>query len=90
MLARTDRAAQRFPAVLRPVRSVDEDKVDARKLGCGRSGIPDLDEAVAVEDSNTVAGSLIRNPDGKDTNDAAADWTFTTTITRGAANVLTP
>jgi large repetitive protein len=44
----------------------------------------------AVEDSNTVAGSLIRNPDGKDTNDAAADWAFTTTITRGAPNVLTP
>jgi hypothetical protein len=44
----------------------------------------------SVEDSNTVAGSLIRNPDGKDTNDAAADWAFTTTITRGAANVLTP
>ena len=43
----------------------------------------------AVEDSNTVAGSLIRNPDGKDTNDAAADWAFTTTITRGAANVQT-
>jgi large repetitive protein len=44
----------------------------------------------SVEDSNTVAGSLIRNPDGKDTNDAAADWAFTTTITRGAANVMTP
>ncbi len=44
----------------------------------------------AVEDSNTVAGSLIRNPDGKDTNDAASDWAFTTTLTRGAANVLTP
>jgi Lamin Tail Domain len=44
----------------------------------------------SVEDSNTVAGSLIRNPDGKDTNDAAADWAFTTTVTRGAANVLTP
>jgi Lamin Tail Domain len=44
----------------------------------------------AVEDSNTVAGSLIRNPNGKDTNDAAADWAFTTTATRGAANVLTP
>jgi Lamin Tail Domain len=42
-----------------------------------------------VEDSNTVAGSLIRNPNGKDTNDAAADWAFTTTVTRGAANVLT-
>jgi hypothetical protein len=44
----------------------------------------------SVEDSNTVAGSLIRNPNGKDTDDAAADWAFTTTITRGAANVLTP
>jgi hypothetical protein len=43
-----------------------------------------------VEDSNTVAGSLIRNPDGKDTDDAGADWGFTTTITRGAANVMTP
>jgi hypothetical protein len=44
----------------------------------------------AVEDSNTAAGSLIRNPDGKDTNDASSDWAFTTTVTRGAANVLTP
>jgi hypothetical protein len=44
----------------------------------------------AIEDSNTVAGSLIRNPDGKDTNDASSDWAFTTTITRGAANVMTP
>jgi hypothetical protein len=43
-----------------------------------------------VEDSNAVAGSLIRHPNGKDTNDAAADWAFTTTLTRGAANVLTP
>ena len=46
--------------------------------------------AAAVADSNTVDGSLIRNPNGKDTNDAAADWAFTTTVTRGAANVLTP
>jgi hypothetical protein len=42
-----------------------------------------------VEDSNTVAGSLIRSPNGKDTNDAAADFAFTTTTTRGAANVMT-
>jgi len=47
-----------------------------------------LDAAVA--DSNTVDGSLIRNPDGADTNDAAADWAFTTTVTRSAPNVLTP
>jgi len=42
-----------------------------------------------VADSNTVAGSLIRNPDGRDTDDAAGDWAFTTTLTRGAANVHT-
>jgi len=43
----------------------------------------------AVADSNTVDGSLIRNPDGHDSNDAATDWAFTTTPTQGAANVLT-
>jgi hypothetical protein len=42
-----------------------------------------------VADSNTAAGVLIRNPDGRDTNDAAADWAFTTTLTPGAANILT-
>jgi hypothetical protein len=43
----------------------------------------------SVADSNTVAGSLSRNPDGRDTNDAASDWVFTTTVTRGEANVAT-
>jgi hypothetical protein len=42
-----------------------------------------------VADSNSTAGSLSRIPDGADTNDAAADWVFTTTMTRGAANVAT-
>ena len=46
-----------------------------------------LDASVA--DSNSVAGSLIRNPDGADTNTASADWAFTTTLTPGAANELT-
>ena len=41
----------------------------------------------SVADSNTVAGSLSRSPDGRDTDDAASDWVFTTTVTRGAANV---
>jgi hypothetical protein len=45
--------------------------------------------AASVADSNTVDGSLSRIPDGQDTNDAAADWKFTTTKTPGAANVLT-
>lgn len=43
----------------------------------------------ATADSNTVTGSLARFPDGADTDDAATDWTFTTTITPGAANVRT-
>jgi len=43
----------------------------------------------AAADSNTAAGSLSRIPDGRDTNDAAADWAFTTTLTRGSANVAT-
>jgi hypothetical protein len=42
-----------------------------------------------VADSNAVDGSLARLPDGRDTNDAASDWAFTTTVTRGAANVAT-
>jgi hypothetical protein len=42
---------------------------------------------VSVADSTTVDGSLARVPNGHDANDAAADWSFTTTITRGEANV---
>ncbi len=42
-----------------------------------------------VVDSNTAAGSLSRIPDGTDTNNAASDWVFTTTLTRGAANIAT-
>jgi hypothetical protein len=42
-----------------------------------------------VADSNSTAGSLSRIPDGADANDAASDWVFTTTVTRGAANVAT-
>ncbi len=40
-----------------------------------------------VADSNTVDGTLARIPDGTDTDNAAADWVFTTTPTPGAANV---
>jgi hypothetical protein len=46
--------------------------------------------AESVADSNTVAGSLSRIPDGQDTDDASADWAFTTTLTPGAENILTP
>jgi hypothetical protein len=47
-------------------------------------------EPLEAADSNTVAGSLSRIPDGEDRNNAASDWTFTTTSTAGAANVATP
>ena len=51
----------------------------------------DLVEGAALDatvvDSNTVAGSLSRIPNGSDSNDAATDWAFTTTLTKGAANI---
>jgi hypothetical protein len=40
----------------------------------------------AVADSNTVAGSLARIPNGADTHDDATDWKFTSNVTPGAAN----
>lgn len=41
----------------------------------------------SIADSNEVVGSLSRSPDGRDSDDAASDWIFTTTPTPGAANV---
>ena len=43
--------------------------------------------AATVADSNTQDGSLSRIPNGADTNNASADWAFTTTKTPGAPNV---
>ncbi len=43
--------------------------------------------AATVVDSNTQDGSLSRIPNGADTNNASADWAFTTTKTPGAPNV---
>ena len=43
--------------------------------------------AADVADSNLVTGSLARSPNGSDTDDAATDWRFTTTVTPGASNV---
>lgn len=42
--------------------------------------------SVGVADSNSVDGSLIRNPNGTDTDDANSDWTFSAAPTPGAAN----
>ncbi|MBA3395940.1 MAG: lamin tail domain-containing protein [Deltaproteobacteria bacterium] len=44
-----------------------------------------LDAAIA--DSNTVTLTLCRSPNGKDTNQAAADWKSCNTRTPGTANV---
>lgn len=43
--------------------------------------------ATSAQDSDLEAGSLIRNPNGSDTGNAAVDWGFTTTPTPGAANI---
>jgi hypothetical protein len=40
----------------------------------------------SVADSDTRDGSLAREPNGSDTNDAASDWVFTTTVTEGGPN----
>jgi hypothetical protein len=62
-------------------------------VGAALNGIPgtwDLVEGTAatVKDSNTTGTirSLIRQPNGQDTDDAVADWSSTATLTPGAAN----
>ena len=40
----------------------------------------------AVDSSNST-GSLVRIPDGNDSDDAASDWAFTSNPTPGAANL---
>lgn len=40
----------------------------------------------AVADSNSTNGSLIRSPNGQDTDNASADWIFAGTPTPGASN----
>jgi hypothetical protein len=56
----------------------------------GHPGTYDLVEGmmlgVTVADSTTTNGSLIRSPNGLDTNNAAADWMFSPTPTPGAPN----
>ena len=43
--------------------------------------------ATGVMDDNANVVSLIRNPDGSDTDDASVDWSLTSTPTPGAANM---
>jgi hypothetical protein len=57
----------------------------------GVTGLQSLVEGTmlptSVADSNTVNGALARIPTGVDTNNAATDWSFSTTPTPGADNV---
>ena len=54
-------------------------------------GIIDLVEGTAlpahIEDSDVMPGSLVRLPNGSDTNDASTDWILSSTPTPGAPNV---
>jgi hypothetical protein len=45
---------------------------------------------IGVADSNTSRASLIRFPNGIDTNDAASDWRLTGNVTAGSANLCCP
>ncbi len=66
-----------------------EGSVTAATIG-GISGTVSLVEGTALDpavaDSNSVAGSLCRLPNGADTDDAATDWGFCSSSTPGAAN----
>ena len=45
--------------------------------------------ATEAVDLSGDPASLIRTPNGQDTDEALIDWALTTTLTPGAANVLT-
>ncbi len=59
----------------------------------GITGTINLVEGTALSlskiDSNSGVASLVRAPNGQDTDNADADWQLTTTLTPGAANVVT-
>jgi lamin tail-like protein len=57
---------------------------------CGVTPLKEGSTNLFAEDGPLQAGSLIRYPNGADTDDAGVDWQFTTTPSPGAANVKTP
>ena len=63
--------------------------LDALSYGGAVSGYVEGTATDAV-DTASGTGSLIRNPNGTDTNNAVNDWAFTTSITPGTANIKTP
>jgi hypothetical protein len=54
----------------------------------GQAGTFNLVEGtpLAAVDSNTVTMSLVRDPNGRDTDDANSDWVLTPTLTPGSPN----
>ena len=98
-IPRRRRDAPERRAGRRRARQPDDEDADRRALVRGRDHGGD-DRRYDVRprrghsrrrsaDSSTVEGSLSRIPNGTDTNNSATDWAFTTTVTRGAANVAT-
>ena len=65
-----------------------EGAIEHARIG---SSVYDLVEGTAlppsVADSDAVTGSLVRMPDGSDTDDADTDWSFTTRPTPGNPNL---
>ena len=65
-----------------------EGAIERARIG---SSIYSLVEGTAlppsVADSDEIAGSLVRMPDGSDTNDADTDWSFTQRATPGNPNL---
>ncbi|GEN09141.1 hypothetical protein SAMN05443572_105397 [Myxococcus fulvus] len=49
----------------------------------------DATSTATLADSNTLEGSLCRDANSTDTDDNGVDFKFTTTVTPGAANVIT-
>ena len=64
-----------------------EGRIDQAVIGGGTYSLVEGTPLPAtVADSDTVTGSLARIPNGADTDDAASDWEFTTTVTPGNPN----
>ena len=45
-------------------------------------------QGTTAADSNSVSGSLVRFPDGSDTDDANTDWSFSSIPTPGIPNPI--
>ncbi len=64
-------------------------KIDSVSYGGTMPGVTEGGTS-APTDSNTGIGSIIRSPNGTDSNVNGTDWKFTSKITPGAENILVP